>query len=62
MVDGPYEHYHDNGQLNRKGTFKNGEHDGPYEIYHDNGQLAQKITFKNGVRYGPTDLYPPPKT
>ena len=37
--DGPFESYHDNGQLRRKGTYKDGVEDGPVEEYYDSGQL-----------------------
>ena len=50
--DGPYESYHDNGQLWNKGTYKDGERDGPMESYHDNGQLRFKGSYKDGERCG----------
>ena len=34
QVDGPYERYHQNGQLQAKVTYKDGVKDGPYEDYH----------------------------
>jgi antitoxin component YwqK of YwqJK toxin-antitoxin module len=55
--DGPYEIYHDNGQLLSKGTYKDGEGDGPLEIYWDNGQLRAKSTWKVGVQDGPRENY-----
>ena len=50
--DGPYESYYDNGQLETKGTYKDGELDGPYEEYYDDGQLRFKGTYKDGERCG----------
>ena len=47
-TEGPWVHYHDNGQLRSKGTFKNGTFDGPWFWYHENGQLTSKGTWKNG--------------
>ena len=50
-LDGPYERYHENGQLWEKGTFKNGVQEGLFEEYYENGQLREKVTYKNGSRY-----------
>ena len=47
---GPYEWYHDNGQLWQKCTYKDNELDGPYEWYHKNGQLAEKCVYRMGER------------
>jgi antitoxin component YwqK of YwqJK toxin-antitoxin module len=55
--NGPFEMYHDNGQLEKKATFKDGEFDGPFEMYHENGQLEQKATFKDGEFDGPFEMY-----
>ena len=57
LIDGPYETYHDNGQLREKGTMKDGKWDGPVEWYHDNGQLFQKGTYRDGVEDGPSEGY-----
>ena len=46
--DGPFEEYYDNGQLQEKGAYKDGELDGPYEQYFENGQLIEKAIFKDG--------------
>ena len=54
---GPYEIYHDNGQLWVKETYKDWEGDGPLEIYWDNGQLRAKSTWKVGVQDGPFEEY-----
>ena len=65
LIDGPYETYHDNGQLREKGTMMDGKWDGPVEWYHDNGQLFQKGTYKDYKRcgewleYGETATYDP---
>ena len=50
--DGPYEIYHENGQLMMKGTFKDGELDGPVESYYDNGELSYKGTYKDDEECG----------
>ena len=50
--DGPYESYHENGQLWVKGTYNMGEYHGPYERYHENGQLAGKTTWNMGEACG----------
>ena len=63
--DGPLEEYHDNGQLELKGTYKDGERDGPWETYHDNGQVRDKGIYKDGRKcgewseYGETVTYDP---
>ena len=54
--DGLYESYWENGQLQVKGTIKEGDwdgpYDGPYEDYRYNGQLFHKGTMKDGKRCG----------
>tara|TARA_R110000823_G_scaffold61753_1_gene146954 strand:- start:214 stop:699 length:486 start_codon:yes stop_codon:yes gene_type:complete len=56
---GPFEAYHENGQLQEKQTYKDGKRHGPYEkyVYHENGQLSGKVTFKDDKRHGPTEWY-----
>jgi len=49
---GPFEQYHENGQLEKKGTDKDGHLDGLYEFYHQNGQLKDKGTFNMGEKCG----------
>ena len=50
---GPYESYHENGQLSVKCTYKDGKYDGPYEEYYSNGQLEEKGVYRMGERlYG----------
>ena len=51
--DGPWVHYHDNGQLRYKGTYKDGKRDGPWVWYYDNGQLWSKGAYKDGEEDGP---------
>ena len=51
---GPWNNFHENGQLNIKGTYKDGKWDGPwFRYYHKNGQLMQKGTYKDGKEDGP---------
>ena len=50
--DGPFESYHENGQLRRKGTYKDGVEDGPVEEYYDSGQLYEKGAYKDGEKCG----------
>ena len=47
--DGPFESYHDNGQLKCKGTYKDGQRDGYCEFYYENGELESKGNFKDGT-------------
>ncbi|SVC96321.1 uncharacterized protein METZ01_LOCUS349175 [marine metagenome] len=49
---GPFEMYHQNGQIINKSTFKDGEFDGPYESYYNNGQLQEKGNFNMLERCG----------
>lgn len=57
QIDGSYELYYDDGQLEEKGAYKGGERDGPYESYHQNGQLRIKTTYKGGERDGSYQVY-----
>ena len=50
--DGPYESYHENGQLWVKGTYNAGERDGAYEVYRENGQLQESGMYRAGQRVG----------
>ena len=51
--DGPWEWYHENGQLKQKGSYKDGKvTDGPFEVFHRNGELWQKGSYKDGLRDG----------
>jgi antitoxin component YwqK of YwqJK toxin-antitoxin module len=50
---GPWEWYHENGQLGGKGSYKDGEMDGPWEeYYYENGQLGWKGSHSNGEQCG----------
>ena len=40
--------YFENGQLNSKANYKNGQREGLYVVYQENGRLSQKSNFKNG--------------
>jgi len=55
--DGPWVHYHTNGQLWSEETYKDGKRGGPYVIYYDNGQLWEEGTYKNGEKDGPWVYY-----
>ena len=37
--------YHRNGQLARKGAYKDGQEDGPFEKYSATGKLIEKGTY-----------------
>ena len=54
---GPFEAYHENGQLKAKCTFKNGEKEGLCEFYFDNAQLNLRYTTKNGKLNGLFECY-----
>ncbi len=55
--DGPWEDYHENGQLATKGNYKNGQKDGSWEYYYADGQLWMKETYKDGKKHGPWEDY-----
>ena len=57
--DGPFEEYRFNGQLYKKGAYKDGKLDGLYEKYFENGQLWKKGPFKDGRYHGPFETYYP---
>ena len=50
--DGPYEFYHENGQLRERSTYVAGEVDGTAVSYHENGQVAERGTYNMFVRCG----------
>ena len=56
-MNGPYETYYENGQLNEKLTFKEGVLNGPYESYYENGQLNEKTNYKERELNGPYESY-----
>ena len=49
--------YHENGQLEDKGNYKDGKRDGLWVSYHDNGQLWYERTYKDGKTDGPWVKY-----
>jgi antitoxin component YwqK of YwqJK toxin-antitoxin module len=51
-LDGPYEDYHQNGQLWEKGTYIDGKKDGPWVAYNEDGTVMKRYTgtYKNGVK------------
>ena len=51
-LDGLYESYHKNGQLDWKGNYKDGRQDGLFIGFYENGQLAFKVNYKNGREDG----------
>ena len=40
--------YHDNGQLEMRGNYKDGKDDGLWESYYENGQLEMRGNYKDG--------------
>ncbi len=55
--DSPTYLYHDNGQLQEKGAYRNRKQEGPWVSYHDTGQLKAKGAFKGGEWEGPWVWY-----
>lgn len=50
--DGYWEFYHENGQLESKGSFQNGWAIGKWEEYSSNGQLIKISNFKDNIANG----------
>ena len=50
--DGPYETFHDNGQLSFRGNIVDGEPNGLFEYFHDNGQLEFRGDVVDGKGEG----------
>ena len=52
MEEGAWIGYHNNGQLNYKGNWKNGKQDGAWVGYNEDGTVdkASTGTFKDGVK------------
>ena len=50
--DGPFEEYHENGQLMMIGTYKDRELNGPFERYGRNGELLDRGTLREGEECG----------
>jgi antitoxin component YwqK of YwqJK toxin-antitoxin module len=49
---GEFIRYRANGQLYKKGSYKDGKKEGEWVEYYDNGQLFEKGNFKNGDMEG----------
>jgi len=49
--------FHENGQLEYTGIYKDGKEEGLHETYHENGQLQYKENYKNGKYDGLMERY-----
>ena len=47
-VDGTYEMYHENGNIQVKGTFINGKYHGLWNFFNEDGSLEKSETYKDG--------------
>mgnify|MGYP000029343814 CR=1 FL=1 len=54
---GLFEVYHENGKLQTKENWKDGEGDGVWEIYYENGQLFRKSNWKDGKEEGLREFF-----
>ena len=54
---GPWEVYHDNGNLWYKKNYVNGKEHGLCELYHSNGNPMYKKNYVNGKLHGLCELY-----
>ena len=48
---------YENGQLEKKVTYKDGKEHSVYETYYKNGQLEWKVTYKDGKLHGVSESY-----
>jgi len=48
ILNGLYESWYDNGELELEANYKNGELNGLYELWWSNGQLYRNYNYKNG--------------
>ncbi len=48
---------YDNGDLLRKGSYKNGLKNGVFEEFYPNGAVKTSVTYRNGVQHGPARMY-----
>ena len=55
--DGPYETFHDNGQLSFRGNIVDGEPNGLFEYFHDNGQLRLRGNNVDGETDGLSEYF-----
>ncbi|SVB20042.1 uncharacterized protein METZ01_LOCUS172896, partial [marine metagenome] len=47
-----FETFHENGQLETRGTLKREKREGLWERFHENGQLKERENYRDGVREG----------
>jgi antitoxin component YwqK of YwqJK toxin-antitoxin module len=57
VEDGPFERYYENGQIEEKGSYRDGEYDGPFERYYENGQIEDKGSYRDGEYDGLFERY-----
>jgi len=48
LVTGIVEGFHENGQLQYRGNWRDGEPDGLSKWFYENGQLKTRVTYKDG--------------
>jgi antitoxin component YwqK of YwqJK toxin-antitoxin module len=57
VLNGLFESFHPNGQLEFRKNYKNGKQDGLYELFSENGQLLDRENYKNGREVSKTRFY-----
>ena len=57
--EGPFTTWYSNGQVDKKGTVRDGVLDGSYEWHQNSGQLNIKCTYANGLKHGEYFEYVP---
>jgi antitoxin component YwqK of YwqJK toxin-antitoxin module len=57
LKEGPWEEYHDNGNLWYKENYVNGERHGLCECYHSNGNISWRVNYVHGDATGVYQCY-----
>lgn len=52
IKDGPFEKFHENGQISQRGFYVNGKKDGIFQFYDIYGVLEKQETYVDGIKNG----------
>ena len=55
--DGIKEHFHENGNLSSRTTYRDGKPNGPTEMFYPNGEFMKKGNFVDGKIENPEEWY-----
>lgn len=59
IQEGPFQYFHENGQIKQEGYYKQGKIEGVLKTYYSDGQLKEEVTHQDGVTEGPFKEYNP---